>query len=154
MIEEFRKRLREMPEAKRLAVAIYGESVAAYRYSVLADKAQIERHRRLFTQMKEEERAHQRILEALVGKHYPDDDFVLTSDDKDLVIVGTRLLELRDETSFRKAMQFLHGTEIRTGQFYETLCELMPAGEIGDVLQAMAKECSEHAASLLKIEPG
>lgn len=153
MIEEFKTRLRDMPDAKRLAVAIYGESVASYRYGVLADKARSDEHRRLFAEMQREERGHQQAIERLLRKHYPGEDFVLTAEDKDLVIVGARMLELKDEASFRTAMRFLHDTEMRTGQFYDALHELMPAGEIGRFLKQMAAECVEHGNSLLKIEP-
>lgn len=153
MVETFKERLRNIPDAKRLAIAIYGESVAAYRYGGLADKARSEAHRRLFADMRQEERGHQQALERLAHKHYPDEDFVLTDEDKDLVIVGTRMLDLRDEASFRKAMQFLHDTELRTGQFYEALYALMPDGEIGRFLKKMAAECVQHAGSLLRINP-
>ncbi len=153
MIDRFRERLRAMPDAKKLAVAIYGESVASYRYGVLAEKALNDEHRRIFTAMKEEEEEHQRAIERLSRKHFPDADFVLTPEDKELVIVGTRLLEVTDEGSFRRAMEFLYDTERRTGQFYELLHALMPEGELGDFLQEMATECYVHAESLTRISP-
>jgi rubrerythrin len=153
MMDRFRERLRAMPDAKKLAVAIYGESVASYRYAVLAEKALNDEHRRIFTAMKEEEEGHQRAIERLSRGHFPEADFVLTPEDKELVIVGTRMLEVTDEESFRRAMEFLYDTERRTGQFYELLHELMPEGELGDFLQGMATECYDHAESLTRISP-
>ncbi len=153
MPEEFKAKLANMPDAKRMAVAIYGESIASYRYGLLAEKASSEAHKKIFESMRREELEHQSALEELARKNFPDDDFVLTSKDKELVIVGTRLLELKDEASFHKAMKFLHDTELRTSAFYQAMHELMPAGEIGRILQEMSDECIEHAASLLKIKP-
>ena len=150
--DQFRDRLRSVPDAKKIAIAIYGESVAAYRYGVLVEKADSEHHRRTFEQMKHEELGHQRALEALAKKHFPNADFVLTPDDKDLVIVGARMLEVTDADSFRKAMRFLHDTELRTGRFYRVLHELMPSGDLGRFLTEMADECLEHAQSLLAID--
>lgn len=153
MPQEFIERLRAMPEAKRLAVAIYGESVAAYRYSVLAEKALPERHRQIFSQMKQEEEGHQRALQEMADRLYPDGDFLLSPSDKELVIAGTRMLEVTDAESFHKAMRFLHDTEKRTGRFYLALHDLMPGGDLGEFFKVMAEECFEHGDSLLEIEP-
>lgn len=153
MTEELLQRLRTMPDAKKLAVAIYGESVASYRYAVLAEKSLSAQHRALFNRLKEEERGHQTALEQLSEQLFPESDFVLNPDDKDLVIVGTRMLQVTDASSFRKAMQFLHDTEKQTSRFYEALHELMPQGDLGRFLDRMARECATHARSLLLIEP-
>ena len=153
MRDDFAERLATMPDAKKIAIAIYGESVAAYRYGVLADKAASEEHRKLFAAMRDEEKGHRAALEHLGRKHFPDCDFVLTSDDKDLVIAGARMLEVGDAESFHRAMRFLHDTELRTSEFYRTLHESMHQGEIGEFLEAMAEECVQHAESLLQIDP-
>ncbi len=153
MSDELLARLRRMPDAKKLAIAIYGESVASYRYSVIAEKALSEEHRKIFTEMKEEEHRHQRALERLAAKMFPDGDFVLSDEDKEFVIVGARLLQVTGADSFRKAMSFLHDTERKTGQFYQALHQLMPDGELGEFLEEMAGECFEHAKSLLSIDP-
>ncbi len=153
MKEEFKARLSAMPDAKKLAIAIYGESVAAYRYGVLADKAETEGHRDLFRSMQKEEQGHRAALERLADELFPDDEFVLTTADKDLVIVGTRLPEVTDDESFRSLMRFLHDTEKRTGEFYGVLRELMPSDKLGAFLQQMALECVRHGDALLAIEP-
>ncbi len=153
MIDDIVDKIRNMPDAKRLAVAIYGESVAAYRYSVLADKSKSEAHRRIFQTMKEEEHGHQKALEQLAARLHPGADFILSEDDKAMVIVGTRLLEVHDVESFGRAMQFLHDTELKTSRFYEAMHELMPDGDLGRFLKEMAEECVEHGESLLKIDP-
>lgn len=151
--EELIKRLRTMPDAKKIALAIYGESVAAYRYSVLAEKSTAPEHRTAFEAMKAEELGHQAALERLAAASFPDGSFVLSPADKDLIIAGTRMLDATSPESFRRAMQFLHDTELRTGRFYDALHELMPDGELGAFLKAMASECYEHGASLLRIKP-
>lgn len=153
MREDFAERLATMPDAKKIAIAIYGESVAAYRYGVLADKAASEEHRKLFAEMRDEEKSHRAALEHIGRKHFPEGDFVLTPDDKDLVIVGARMLEVGDAESFHRAMRFLHDTELRTGEFYRTLHESMPDSELGRFLNTMAQECVQHGESLLRIDP-
>ncbi len=153
MTEDIKERLRNMPDAKKIAVAIYGESVAAYRYGVLAEKALSEQHRKIFEEMKEEELGHQRALKLLAETHFPDSDFVLTPQDKELVIAGRRMLEVTDVASFKIAMIFLHDTEKRTGDFYCELNRLMPKGDLGAFLMEMAEECYEHGDSLLAIDP-
>ena len=153
MREDFAERLATMPGAKKIAIAIYGESVAAYRYGVLADKAASEEHRNVFAEMRDEEKGHRAALEHIGRKHFPEGDFVLTPDDKDLVIVGARMLEVGNAESFHRAMRFLHDTELRTGEFYRTLHESMPDGELGRFLNTMAQECVQHAESLLRIDP-
>lgn len=142
-----------MPDAKKIALAIYGESVAAYRYSILAEKSTSAEHRRVFEDMKAEELGHQTALERLAASSFPDGNFVLSAADKELIIAGTRMLDVTTPAAFRRAMQFLHDTELRTGRFYDALHELMPAGELGVFLKEMAAECYEHGASLLRIDP-
>jgi len=151
MTELLIERLRQLPDAKKLAIAIYGESVASYRYSVLAEKALTPEHRRIFNEMKEEEHQHQVAVERLARKLFPDSDFLLTPEDKDFVIVGARLLEVTDESSFRKAMEFLYDTERRTGEFYDTLYNLMDDEDLRAFLKEMAEECYVHAESLRKL---
>lgn len=153
MLSEFRNRLQDMPDAKRLALAIYGESVASYRYSVLAEKSSSEAHCRIFRSMQAEEREHQELLEDLSRKLFPTSDFVLSPEDKELVIVGKPMLDVSTPDRFARAMRFLHDTEKRTAEFYTVLHELMPDGAVGEVLNSMAKECYEHAESLLAIDP-
>ena len=153
MDARFFQRLRTLPHGKAIAIAIYGESVAAYRYGVLVEKALTPEHKKVFTQMQDEERGHQQALEKLAQVYFPDDDFVLAPEDKDLVIVGNRMLQVTDRASFLKAMQFLHGTENRTGEFYTILHEMMPEGQLGSFLEQMAAECFVHGESLLAIEP-
>jgi len=153
MRDDFAEQLAAMPDAKKIAIAIYGESVASYRYSVLSDKASSEDHRTLFADMREEENGHREEMERLGRQYFPDSDFVLTPEDKDLVIVGARMLEVSDAASFRRAMQFLHDTELRTGEFYRMLYESMPDGELGKFLESMTQECAQHAELLLRIDP-
>ena len=153
MREDFRERLATMPDAKKIAIAIYGESVASYRYAVLSERAVSETHRTVFERMRQEERGHQEALEHLGRQHFPDADFVLTPEDKELVIAGTRMLQVGNAEQFDRAMQFLHDTERRTAEFYRVLHEAMPDGELGRFLESMAEECDQHAESLLRIQP-
>ncbi len=153
MPDAFRERLKQMPDAKKIAVAIYGEQVASYRYGLLANKALNDRHHKIFLGMKQEETDHETRLRDLAQKRFPDADFVLSDKDKEMVIVGRRMLEVTDVDSFNKAMQFLHDTEKRTGLFYQVMHEMLPDGELGDFFKEMADECHEHGESLLAIKP-
>jgi rubrerythrin len=153
MQDDLLQRLKAMPNAKRIAVAIYGESVAAYRYGVLADSAVSAEHQHLFLSMKAEEEGHRAALKRLAAKQFPGADFVLNAEDKELVISGTRMLAITDSESFLRAMKFLHDTERRTGEFYRVLHDLIPDGDLGPFLAEMADECVEHAKSLLELRP-
>lgn len=145
--------LQSMGPAKALAIAVYGESVAAYRYQVLAEKALTAAHSRIFAEMAQEESGHRDMVQGLLRKQFGDADFVLNPADKDLVTVGQRAIEVTDNASFEKAIQLLYDSERRTGNYYRTLHRFMKLPELAPLLASMADECFEHAEKLRGIEP-
>ena len=128
---------------KLLAIGIYGESVAAYRYLVLAEKAPPE-HRKVFADMADEEQGHKQLLEKLLDESYPDADFVLTPQDKELVILGTRMIEVRDDESFAQAMRLVLRTERKTARFYAVHGKHLAQENLRAVFKELAEEGAEH----------
>jgi len=129
---------------KLLAIGAYGETVAAYRYVVLSEKTTDEAHRRAFADMADEEQDHKQRLQKLVEEMYPGQDFVLTPDDKDLVVTGPRLLDVRTDDDFREAMRMVLSTERKTARFYATFGKFMPEPHIQALFKELAEEGAEH----------
>ena len=121
---------------KLLAIGAYGETVAAYRYVVLAEKALSDEHRREFAAMADEEQEHKQRLQALVTEMYPGQEFVLTAEDKELVVTGPRLLEVRNEADFADAMRMVLSTERKTARFYANYGKYMPEPHIQALLKS------------------
>lgn len=142
-----------MSPAKALAIAVYGESVAAYRYRLLAERAIKDVHKAVFTEMADEEQEHHELMQQLMAKHFPDDDFVLREEEKQLVIVGHRMIEAHTPNQFREAIDTLYNSEQRTGGFYGWLAGRFPDGEVQTLLKEMSDECFEHAERLREIPP-
>jgi len=138
--------------AKALAIGIYGESVASYRYRVLSEKLADGPLQAIFLDMANEEKGHHSLLEALLKKHYPDRDFVLSPQDKELVIVGARMLEVTGTKSLEPALKMIYESETLTGRFYAAFRKATPNEAIKPILKEMADECFDHAAKLLKLD--
>jgi rubrerythrin len=143
--------IRDLSTAKALAIAAYGESVAAYRYRTLSRKAPTEAHRSTFLEMAEEEQGHHKVIQDLLDKEHPGASFVLSPDDKALVIVGPRLLELTGPGAFTKAMECIYQSERLTGSFYARFRDATDRRDLKWVLHAMAEECFAHAERLKAI---
>ena len=129
---------------KLLAIGAYGETVAAYRYVVLSEKAPNPRDRREFAEMADEEQGHKQRLQALLTEMYPHADFVLTPEDKELVVTGTRLLDVRDEASFHDAMRMILQTERKTAAFYAHHAKIIPPAHLRALFQELAEEGADH----------
>ena len=129
---------------KLLAIGAYGETVAAYRYVVLSEKAPNPRDRREFAEMADEEQGHKQRLQALLAEMYPHADFVLTPEDKELVVTGTRLLDVRDEASFHDAMRMILQTERKTAAFYAHHAKIIPPAHLRALFQELAEEGADH----------
>ncbi len=136
---------------KVLAIGTYGETVAAYRYLVLAEKALSERERREFAAMADEEQGHKQRLQRLLAELYPEADFVLTPEDKDMVVDGPRLLDVRDTDSFARAMQMILLSERKTAAFYARLSKLVPQEQLRSLFHELAEEGVEHYQRLKAI---
>jgi rubrerythrin len=151
MTPEFRSRILALSTEKALAVAAYGESVAAYRYRTLCEKAASERQRDIFEEMAVEEQGHHQRLQAMMKKYFPGSDFVLSTEDKELVTVGARMIDVHDTGSFQHALELIHASELQTGRFYACLHETTDREEFKGFLKEMADECFEHAKTLQAI---
>lgn len=145
MSDDYLDQVRALHPAKALAVAAYGESVAAYRYRTLAERTTNERYRRTFLEMAEEEQGHHVVVQDLQRDLYPDSDFVLTAEDKSLIIVGPRLLEVTGDGGMERAIELIFESERLTGRFYSALQEVLPQEAHKPMMKDMADECFEHA---------
>jgi rubrerythrin len=129
---------------KLLAIGAYGETVAAYRYVVLSEKAPRPADRAEFAAMADEEQSHKQRLQLLISELYPDADFVLTPEDKELVVTGPRLLEVRDEADFAAAIRMIIDTERKTAAFYAHHGRLLPRADLRALFHELAEEGAEH----------
>ncbi|MBI5764361.1 MAG: ferritin family protein [Planctomycetes bacterium] len=129
---------------KLLAIGAYGETVAAYRYLILSEKAPTEDDRRAFAAMSDEEQDHKQRLQELIADLYPKTDFVLTPEDKDLVVTGPRLLDIRDAAAFADAMRIILETERKTAGFYAQNGRHFPESRIRDLFNELAEEGADH----------
>ena len=149
--QEYESKVRAFSIEKALSVAAYGESVAAYRYRTLAEKTHSDAHRTIFADMADEEQSHHIAVQKLLKEHFPGIDFVLTPEDKELVTVGPRMLEVTDRASLDRALEWLYESERLTGRFYAALHAVTPREDLRPLLKEMADECVEHAKLLKEI---
>ncbi len=129
---------------KLLSIGMYGETVAAYRYLVLSEKALTEAHRKAFADMADEEQGHKERLQKLVAELFPDSDFVLSQADKDLVVTGPRLLEIRDQAAYVETMRFILETERKTARFYARHGKFMTDKVLQSLFHELAEEGADH----------
>ena len=153
MSNDYEAKVRSLSTEKALTVAAYGESVAAYRYRTLSEKTSSEVYREVFVEMADEEQSHHLMVQELLNKHFPGSDFVLTAADKELVIVGPRMLDATDRESFERAIEMIYESERLTGRFYATLHDITTQKELQPILKEMADECVGHAERLKKLPP-
>jgi rubrerythrin len=152
--------LSKLTDDKALAVAAFGESVAAYRYIVLSEKAQNPRLRESFERMAAEERGQRDRLQELLQRMAPSAGYYLSPEDKLAVCVGPRLVDARDDARFDEAMRLVIASEKRSASFYarysayardeavKTLFTEYAAAGIAHVqrLRALAKEAGKQIA--------
>lgn len=136
---------------KLLAIGVYGETVAAYRYLVLSEKAPNEAHRKAFADMSDEEQGHKQQLQKIVAELYPGQDFVLTPEDKELVVTGPRLLEVRDDAEYAETMRLILQTERKTARFYANNGKHMPEEGLRRLFKELAEEGADHYQRLKTI---
>lgn len=145
---------------KALAIGAYGESVAAYRYLILAEKAHNPGHRRRFAEMADEEQDHKQRLERQLAARYPDAQFMLTPQDKEMVVVGPRLIDVRDDERMAESLRLTLATERRTSTFYHHLGEQTEEGPLRRLFRELAEEGADHYHRLQElvrqagVEPG
>lgn len=133
---------------KLLAMGAYGESVAAYRYLVLSEKAETEEQRRTFADMADEEQEHKQRLQKLLAERFPNADFVLSAEDKERVITGPRLLDAHAELSFAEVMAMMVHTERKVAAFYARYGKLVEDPQIKALFRELAEEGVGHSKRL------
>ncbi len=153
MADEYESKVAALSLEKALALAVYGESVAAYRYRTLCEKTTSETHRAIFVETANEEQGHHIRAQNLARKHFPGSDFVLKPEDKELVIVGPRLLDVTDRASFDRALELMYESERLTGRFYATLHRVTTHEGLRPFFKEMADECFGHAQRMQAIPP-
>lgn len=152
MSDSYDDKVASLSAEKAMAIGIYGESVASYRYRVLAEKVSNETLKSVFLEMADEENGHHQILQEILDKEYPGSDFVLTPEDKDLIIVGPRMLDISDAASIDRALKMIHDSERLTGRFYGALHKFTEVESLKPMLAEMSQECFDHAAKLLDLD--
>jgi len=110
--------LSKLTDDKALAIAAFGESVAAYRYIVLSEKARDARLRESFERMAHQERQQRDRIQALLQRLAPSAGYYLSQEDKLAVCVGPRLVDARDDARFDEAMKLVIASEKRSASFY------------------------------------
>ena len=145
--------LRVLGADKALAIGAYGEAVAAYRYLVMAEKAPDEKARPVFAEMAEEEQDHRQRLEGLLQRYYPESDFYLKTQDKEMVVEGPRLLDIKDQRTFAEAMRLILSTEKKTAAFYAKLSKRIAPEELRALFHELAEEGIDHYQRLERMGP-
>lgn len=146
-----RREYPELQDDQMLAIGIYGESVAAYRYTVLSEKVPGEEDQRVFAAIADEELGHKQRLQELFDKHFSGNAFYLSDADKALVLTGPRLINVRDVKDYREVMRIALETELRTSEFYEVMRDRVRNPELRQVFSALAEEGFEHHRRLLQL---
>lgn len=153
MSDEYQANVQSLSLAKALAIAAYGESVAAFRYRTILDRVTDESLSATFLEMAREEQGHHARLQKLQRELFPGSDFVLTPEDKELVIVGPRLLDVTEDFPLSQTVEMMARSERLTGRFYTVLAKATATPHVKSFLQEMADECFDHAKLLNGLKP-
>jgi rubrerythrin len=141
----------KLTDDKALAIAAYGESVAAYRYIILSEKARDRATRDAFEAMAVEERTHRERIQALLQRIAPAGGYYLTTEDKGSVCVGPRLVDARDDARFEEAMRLVVASEKRTSSFYRRYAAFAQDAETKALFTELADEGIHHVHRLRAI---
>ncbi len=150
-MDDFDAHIQALSVAKALAILSYGESVAAYRYRTLCERTDDPLLRKTFQEMADSEQEHNEQVQKCLHDRYPGSDFVLTAEDKELVTIGTRLLELSRPDAMDEAIRVLHESELQTGRFYASLYRHTDDNSLKPLFKEMADECIDHARELTEL---
>ena len=137
--------------AKALTLGCYGEDMAAYCYVQLSEKAERDQDRKEFKEMVAEEQGHRAWLRALLDKHYPGSDFVLSAEEKQMVESGSRFDSITDRKSFEEALRRVITSEMKTSQFYGQMVSHVDQPEVKAIFGELADEGVGHHKRLLQI---
>jgi len=141
----------ELLEDQILNIAVYGETVAAYRYMVLSEKVPELSDKKAFADIADEEHCHKQKIEALLDKYYPDSLFYLSEEDGALVVAGPRLIDVRDIEDYREVIKLTLDTELKTAQFYKAMSPRLRTPEIQQVFSQMAEDSFDHHRRLTEV---
>lgn len=144
-------KLAGLGSAKALALACYGEDMAAYRYLQLSEKAPRETDRKAFRGMVAEEQEHRDRLQALLDAHFSGSEFLLTPEEKQSVESGSRSLQISDQQSFEQAVRMVIESEGVTAQFYHRMAPHVAEPDIRAIFQELAMEGAQHQQRLIEI---
>ncbi len=134
----------DMQDDQMLAIAVYGEQVAAYRYTVLAERVPGQRDRQMFAEIAKEEQSHRNRIQRLLDRFHPDSSFYLSEEDKALVVAGPRLVNVRDVQDYRQVMQLALDTEYRVASFYRAMSEKVDNPQVQETFRELAAESFDH----------
>ena len=140
--------LSKIPDDKALAIAAFGESVAAYRYIILSEKARDARLRDSFEQMARHERQQRDRLQTLLLRLSPTSGFFLSPEDKLAVCVGPRLVDARDDARFDEAMKLVIASEKRSASFYLRFATFAKDPELKSLFAELAAEGLQQVQTL------
>ncbi len=136
---------------KALAIAGYGESVAAYRYIVLSEKARDHKLRDSFEALAVEEREQRDRIQAMLKQRSPAASFYLSAEDKGSVCVGPRLVDARDDARFDEAMKLVIASEKRTASFYNRYAQYAHDPEVRTLFITLAATGLRHVHQLREL---
>ncbi len=136
---------------KALAIAAYGEAVAAYRYIVLAEKARDENLRRSFQNMAQQENSQRDRLRDLLERLFPDVCFFLAAEDKRLVCVGPRLVDARNNERFDEAMKLIIASEKRAISFYSRYAAVAKIAEVRELFLTLTEAGLQRVRQLREL---
>ncbi len=145
---------REYPDLRDdqiLAIGVYGETVAAYRYTVLSEKVPDPADRRTFATIADEEQGHKQRLQALLDRHHPESSFYLSDEDKALVVTGPRLINVRDIEDYRQVLELALDTEYRVACFYQAMSLRARNPELRVVFDELSREGFCHHQRLTEL---
>jgi len=140
--------LSHLGDDKALAIAGYGESVAAYRYIVLSEKARDSNLRDSFEALAMEERRQRECIQTLLQRLSPAAGFYLSPQDKGAVCVGPRLVDARDDARFDEAMKLVIASEKRTASFYSRYAQHARDPDVRTLFLQLSAEGLGHVQQL------
>ncbi len=143
--------LAHLGDDKALAIAAYGEAVAAYRYIVLAEKSAHSQLRASFEAMAQDESRHRAMVQDLLRSLFADACFYLDNRDKSMVCVGPRLVDARDEPRLDEAMKITIASEKRTASFYARYAPAARHGEVRHLFESLAEQALARVRRLRQL---
>ncbi len=131
--------LSKTSDDKMLAIAAFGESVAAYRYIILSEKSPNPKLQQSFEAIAQQERQQRDRLQKVLQRLSPAAGFYLSQEDKLAVCVGPRLVDARDDARFDEAMKLVIASEKRLASFYTRYAAFAKDAEVKVLFEELAR---------------